>query len=100
MKCALLLWENIWHVFGIIISFAFCQLASIPKCQKHEHFYYYYFNMVSAVKKMKGAATYKCEFKEEWLKQYPISRSDGNPYAFYCIPCKKVYLVAIKSCQM
>ena len=28
-------------------------------------------------------------FKEEWLKQYRISRSDGNPYAFYCIPCKK-----------
>ena len=100
MKCTLLLWENIWHVCGIIISFAFCQLASILKCRKREHFYYYYFNMVSAVKKMKVAATYKCEFKEEWLKQYPISRSDSNPYAFYCIPCKKVYLVAIKSCQM
>ena len=43
---------KIFHVCGIIISFAFWQLAS----------------MVSAVKKMKGAATYKCKFKEEWLK--------------------------------
>lgn len=40
-------------------------------------------------KKLGGAHSYKCSFKEEWMDQYPISRSDGNPHAFYCIPCKK-----------
>ena len=81
--------KNIWPVCGVIISFAFCQLASIPKRRKRKRFYYCYFNMASAAKKIKGAATYKRKFKEEWSKQYPISRSEGNPYAFYCIPCKK-----------
>lgn len=38
---------------------------------------------------MKDAATYKCYFKEEWSKQYPVARSDGDPNAFCCIPCRK-----------
>ena len=81
--------KNIWCVCGLIISFAFSQLASILKCQKSKHFCYYCFNMVYAVKKMRGSATYKCKFKEEWLKQYPISRSGSNPFTFYCIPYQK-----------
>ena len=89
MKRALPLWEKVWRVRGVIISFAFCQLTSIPKRQKRKRFYYCYFNMASSAKKMKSAATYKYKFKEEWSKQYPISRSDSNPYAFYCIPCKR-----------
>ena len=60
--------KNIWRVWGLIISFAFSQLASILKCQKCKHFYYYYFNMVYAVKKIRGSATYECKFKEEWSK--------------------------------
>ena len=86
---ATIMGKNIWHVCGLIISFAFSQLASILKCRKCKRFYYYYFNMVYAVKKMRGVATYKCKFKEEWSNQYPISGNDSNPYTFYCIPCKK-----------
>ena len=59
MKRALPLWEKVWRVRGVIISFAFCQLTSIPKRQKRKRFYYCYFNMASSAKKMKSAATYK-----------------------------------------
>ena len=84
------LWEKyLARVCGVIFSFASCQLASIPKRQKSKRFYYYYFNMASAAKKMKSAATYKCKFKEEWSEQYPISRSDGNPYPFLLYSMQK-----------
>ena len=87
---ATIMGKNIWRVCGLIISFAFSQLASILKCRKCKHFYYYYyFNMVYAMKKMRGSATYKCKFKEEWSKQYPIFRSDSNSFTFYCIPYQK-----------
>ena len=90
MKRPLPLWKKyLACVCGAIIPFAFCQLAYIPKRRKRKRFYHCYFNMGSAAKKMKGAATCKCKFKEEWSKQYPISRSDGNPYVFHCIPSKK-----------
>ena len=83
------LWEKCLACVWLNYLPCFCQLASVPKCRKRKRFYYCYFNMASAAKKMKAAATYKWKFKEEWSKQYPISRSDGNTYAFYCIPHKK-----------
>ena len=45
--------------------------------------------MASAAKKLKGAATYKCFFKEKWSKQYFISTNDGDNHAFYCTPRRK-----------
>ena len=32
---------------------------------------------------------YKCTHKVEWSKKYPVTKSNGNPYAFYCVPCRK-----------
>ena len=74
-------------------------------CVRHNYLYYCYFNMASAARNMKAAATYKCKLTEEWSKQYPISRNCGNPYAFYCIPWKKSVksvksVIAVKGCQM
>ena len=41
------------------------------------------------LRKLKGAATYKSKYKEEWSSLYPVGPANGNEYAFYCIPCKK-----------
>ena len=32
---------------------------------------------------------YKAKFADSWTKSFPIGRVNENPYAFYCIPCKK-----------
>ena len=32
---------------------------------------------------------YKCPYKVEWSKKYPVTKSNGNPYVFYCVSCKK-----------
>ena len=37
----------------------------------------------------KKREVYKCTYKIEWSKKYPVTKSNGNPYAFYCVPCKK-----------
>ena len=37
----------------------------------------------------KKRKVYKCSYKVEGSKKYPITKSNGNPYAFYCVPCKK-----------
>ena len=31
----------------------------------------------------------KCLYKVEWSKKYLKIKSNANPYAFYCVPCKK-----------
>ena len=50
-----------------------------------------HFNMASsgepAAKKAKKV--YKIRFVDLWTKRFLIGRVNGNPYAFYCIPCKK-----------
>ena len=44
-----------------------------------------------ATKKLKGAASYKCAYKEEWADSYPVGSGNGEKKGpFYCIPCKKV----------
>ena len=42
-----------------------------------------------ASKKLKGAGSYDCAYKEEWADSYPLGPVNGNKGAFYCIPCKK-----------
>ena len=31
---------------------------------------------------LKKRKVYKCTYKVEWSKKYPLTRSNGNPYAF------------------
>ena len=38
---------------------------------------------------LKKRKVYKCTYKVEWSKKYPVTKSNGNPFAFYCVPCKK-----------
>ena len=42
-----------------------------------------------AAKKLKGAGSYDCAYKEEWADSYPVGPVNGSKGAFYCIPCKK-----------
>ena len=35
----------------------------------------------------KKRKVYKCSYKVEGSKKYPITKSNGNPYAFYCVSC-------------
>ena len=30
-----------------------------------------------------------CSYSADWEKEFPIQRANGNPQAFYCVPCKK-----------
>ena len=30
-----------------------------------------------------------CSYSADWKKEFPIQRANGNPKAFYCVPCKK-----------
>ena len=41
-------------------------------------------------KQGKGAASYNTKYDKEWESKFPISNVNGNPHAFYCIPCAKV----------
>ena len=42
-----------------------------------------------AAKKLKGAGSYDCAYKEQLADTYPVGPVNGSKGAFYCIPCKK-----------
>ena len=42
-----------------------------------------------AAKKLKGAGSYDCAYKEERADSYPVGPVNGNKGAFYCISYKK-----------
>ena len=44
---------------------------------------------ISSSPVLKKRKVYKCTYKVEWSVKYPVTKSNGNPSAFYCVPSKK-----------
>ena len=42
-----------------------------------------------AAKKLKGAGSFHCAYKEEWAYSFPVGPVNGSKGAFYFILCKK-----------
>ena len=40
-------------------------------------------------KQCKKKHWYKTKYNPEWANEFPIQKANNNPYAFYCVPCKK-----------
>ena len=100
MKRVLPLWEKCLACVWLNYLLCFCQLASVPKCRKRKRFYYCYFNMASAAKKMKAATTYKWKFRKNGRSSIQFLEVTATLMLFIAFHAKKVYLVAIKGCQM
>ena len=44
---------------------------------------------ISSLPVSRNRKVYKCTYKVEWSKKYPVTKSNGNLCPFYSVQCKK-----------